>query len=204
MLPVRRAFAVLHANLGTYLTLNAVIYGTLALALLIGVLSPSVADGGLTAMSAFASVSPIGVDAFSSGGDSDIIRLSTLILFSSVVFGGLVMAILPSMLIPFSGILVHVLFAALLGLSYAPIDDWRILAAHAPTLLLELQGYILLLVGTASLGRYALTPRRFGFDTRREGYRRGLVEIGWLSSLAIIALILGAVYEAVELVVLLG
>lgn len=201
---IHRPLGLIRENLSTYITLNVLIYGTLAASLLFGALFPALAESGLNAMSAFASASPIGPDALSAGADGDMLALAGLILFSTVVFGGIMMALLPSLLIPFSGVVIHMVFAALLGLSYAPVDGWRILGAHSLTLLLELQGYILLLLGTTLLARYTLTPGRFSLPTRRAGYLRGLSEICWMCVPAALVLILGALYESFEFVVILA
>lgn len=74
-------------------------------------------------------------------------------------------------------------------------------AAHplSLTLIIELQAYILLLLGAWLLGRGWLFPRTVGAPGRRRGYLRGLQSMCGLAVLALVMLIVGAVWEAYSL-----
>lgn len=205
MIIVRRPLSIIRANVPVYARVNAAIYGALFLAFVVGGAFPRFAEAGLGAMQAFASTSPLSgqVGDFSEGS---ILTLAGVILISTVVFGALGMATLPSLVIPYAGVVIHVVFAFLLGLTYAPqdADGWVIFWAHLPTLVLELQGYILVLLGSVLHARYWMRPRAHGCTIRRAGYIRGLIESAWLYIPAVAVLIVGAVYEAVEFLVLLA
>ncbi|WP_223623899.1 hypothetical protein [Microbacterium sp. EST19A] len=205
MIVIRRPWEIIRANVRTYAAVNVVIYGSLFLAFVLGAAFPRLADAGLGAMTAFASTSPLGGQV-ESAPESSIPVLAGVILISTLVFGALGMATIPSLLIPCAGVIVHIAFAFLLGLTYAPqdADGWVVFGAHLPTLLLELQGYILVLLGSVLLARYWLHPRAHGLATRRAGYIRGLVESAWLYVPALVVLVAGAVYEAIEFLVILA
>lgn len=73
------------------------------------------------------------------------------------------------------------------------------LIPHSLTFVIELQAYILLLLGAYLLGKYWLLPRTIGAKNRRQGYLRGLQRIGLLALPALVLLIIGAVWEAYSL-----
>ncbi len=205
MIVIRRPLGIIRANVRTYAAVNVVIYGSLFLAFILGVAFPRLAEAGLGVMTAFASTSPLG-EHVESAPESSILALTGVILVSTIVFGALGMATIPSLLVPCAGVIVHVAFAFLLGLTYAPQDSdgWVVFWAHLPTLVLELQGYILVLLGSVILARYWLRPRAHGLANRRAGYVRGLVESAWLYVPALVVLVAGAIYEAIEFIVILG
>lgn len=132
------------------------------------------------------------------------LAMAPIILIANLCFGALGMATLPSLLIPFSGIVIHALFAGFLGLTYAPYEGWDVLLPHSLTLIIELQAYIVLMLGAYLLGKYIFAPQANGFTSRWAGYKRGLGETAWLYIPATILLIVGAVYEAFEVVALLS
>ena len=49
------------------------------------------------------------------------------------------------------------------------------------------------------LGKYVVRPGTVGVERRREGYLRGLRDLGRLALPALILLVLGAIYEAFSL-----
>ena len=62
-----------------------------------------------------------------------------------------------------------------------------------------MQAYLLLLSGVFLLGKYVVRPGTVGVERRREGYLRGLRDLGLLALPALILLVLGAIYEAFSL-----
>lgn len=65
--------------------------------------------------------------------------------------------------------------------------------------IVEFQGYVLLLLGAYLLGKSWVGPRTVEAKNRREGYLRGLQDLGWLALPALALLVAGAVYEAFSL-----
>jgi hypothetical protein len=102
---------------------------------------------------------------------------------------------------PFAGIAVFAYRTLTIGLTLAPADEtgWVALIPHTLTILIELQAYILLVLGAYLLGKYWLRPTTIGAGNRRQGYVRGLQQVGWLSLPALTLFVVGAVYEAFSL-----
>ncbi|MFC3745099.1 hypothetical protein [Paenibacillus sp. GCM10012306] len=201
---LRKPLGIIGRNIRPYLVLNLLTYGLLILGLILGYFFPSIAKASVDAMASVSSLSPAqgGVMATIDSGNAP--TLAVIILIANLCFGALGMATLPSLLIPFSGIVIHALFAGFLGLTYAPYEGWDVLLPHSLTLLIELQAYIVLMLGAYLLGKYVLSPQANGFTSRWAGYKHGLVETAWLYIPAIVLLILGAIYEGFEVVALLS
>jgi hypothetical protein len=142
-------------------------------------------------------------------GTADLVvsLLSNVWLFALVILGinaltvGALSILLPSMIVPFAGIAVFAYRAFDIGLTLAPADQtgWVLLIPHSLTYVIEFQAYVLLALGAYLLGRSWLRPGTIGAGDRREGYVRGLQQIGWLSLPALALFVIGAVYEAFTL-----
>lgn len=175
--------------------MNAVAYGVFALGVAIALLTPEQTAARAAAREA--------------SGFPDLIRslLETPLLFAGVILAvnllsaGLVQMVLPSLAVPFAGVAVLAYRSLTLGLDMVPTDRDGELAMipHSVTLIVEFQAYVLLALGTFLLGRAWLSPRRVGAVNRRQGYLRGLRDLGRLSVPAVVLLIVGAVYEALTL-----
>lgn len=195
---VHKPRGIIRQNIRAYLALNLVIYGLLVLGLIIGCIFPAIAEASVSAMASVSGLSPAKDGVITSVSSGNVLALAELILIANLCFGALGMATLPSLLIPFSGIVIHALFAGFLGLTYAPYQGWDLLLPHALTLIIELQAYIVLTLGAYLLGKYVVAPQTNGFRSRWMGYKRGLIETAWLYIPATTLLIIGAVYEAFE------
>ncbi|MBC8091655.1 MAG: stage II sporulation protein M [Pseudonocardia sp.] len=186
---------IVRGNLGAYLVLNVIMYGV------------SVA-GFVTAL-IFPELNAAQVTSLQDDGTADLVLslLSNVWLFALVILGvntlivGALSILLPSMIVPFAGIAVFAYRAFDIGLTLAPADQtgWVILIPHSLTYLIEFQAYILLVLGAYLLGRSWLRPATTGARNRRQGYLRGLQQIGWLSLPALTLFVIGAVYEAFTL-----
>ncbi|WP_372671151.1 hypothetical protein [Amycolatopsis kentuckyensis] len=73
------------------------------------------------------------------------------------------------------------------------------LIPHSLTVVIELQAYVLFLLGALLLGRYWLFPHTIDAKNRRQGYVRGVQRIGLLALPALVLLTAGAVWEAYSL-----
>jgi hypothetical protein len=184
--------------------LNFVTYGLLVLGLIVGYFFPAIAEKSIAAMASVSDLSPAQGGVMTTLDSGNVLGLAAIILIANLSFGALGMATLPSLIIPFSGIIIHALFAGFLGLTYAPYEGWDYLLPHLVTLVIELQAYIVLMLGAYLLGKYVVAPRANGFTSRWAGYKQGLVETAWLYIPATALLIVGAVYEAFEVIALLG
>lgn len=200
---VRRPLATLKDNLVPYIFLNAASFGFFFGGLVVGSIWPDASRQAGTILGSLAGMSPAADSTFAAVDDGQVWLLAVTILGANILFGGLLMAILPSLVVPFAGLVIHVVFAGFLGLTFAPSDGWHILLLHLPTMVIELAAYVFFMLGIYRLGVNTLFPRSRGFDSRSASYLQGIIDLGWLCVPAILLLVLGAVYEAFEVIVLL-
>lgn len=197
---LRRPLQIIRADLRTYVVLNVVTYGLLVIGFVAGLLFPA-----LTADR---------VDALENDGTADLVRnlLSTPWLFAATILGvnvvsvGLLRILLPSLVLPFAGLVLFWVWAAITGVTLVPTSDigWVAMIPHSLTVLIEFQAYIVLAFGAYLLGRAWLRPKTVDAVNRRQAYLRGLQRIGWLSIPTMILLVIGAIYEALSLAYLVG
>jgi hypothetical protein len=195
---LRETIKIIRANFRAYLVANAVIYGLVLLGFGLALVFPELTEAQLAAMEA--------------GGSLALIRslldnawlFALTILLVNVLRVGVVTILLPSMIVPFSGIALFGYSAFTIGTTLAPTDEegWIALIPHSLTVVIEFQAYVLFVLGAYLLGRSWLWPRTVGAENRRQGYGRGLRQVGWLSLSALVLLVIGAIYEAVTLVYL--
>jgi hypothetical protein len=184
---------IIGENLRAYLVTNAAVYGLFVAGFGAGLVFPQLSQAQYARLE-------------DDGTASTVASLITSPwLFALVILGvntikmGMLTIVLPSLIVPFAGIPLCAYWVVETGATLVPASDigWVALIPHSLTLLVELQAYVLLLVGVYLLGRQWLWPRAVG--TRRQGYVAGLRQLGWLSLPAAALLIVGAVYEAFSL-----
>ncbi|MFI6538587.1 stage II sporulation protein M [Nonomuraea sp. NPDC050547] len=192
---LRRPFQIIRADPRAYLLINALAYGTLLLGMALALIFPdlhaartsSFVDGGQGALVDTVIGSPW--------------VFGATIFLVNVFATALPLIVLPSLVIPFAGLVVFVIKTIDIGILLAPVDRTSalILIPHSLTMLIEFQAYALVMFGAYLLGRSWLRPATVGATTRRQAYVRGLSRLGrlWLAALALF--VIGAVYEAVEI-----
>jgi len=196
---LRRPFQIIRADLPAYLLLNVFVYGVLLLGMALGVLFPDL-HAARTA-------------SFAGGGQGALVNavvgngwvFGTVIFLVNVFPTALLLITLPSLAVPFAGLIVFAAKTIDLGITLAPVDTTSrlTLIPHSLTLLIEFQAYALVMFGAYLLGRSWLRPATAGAPTRRQGYVRGLSRLGWLWLPALALFFIGAVYEAIEIYFLL-
>lgn len=190
-----RPFRVIRANLRVYLIINAAAYGLVLIGFGIGLLFPE-----LNAARA---------DALETDGTGELVRTlySTPALFALVILLvnvfplSLLRIVLPSLIVPFAGLPLFGYWAVETGITLVGTSpaSWVLLIPHSLTVLIELQAYVLLLLGVYRIGRGWLWPRSVGATNRRRGYWRGVKQLGLLALPAFVLLVIGAVWEAYSL-----
>lgn len=191
----RRPFRIIRDNRRAYLIINVAAYGLALIGFAIGLLFP-----GLTAAQA------AGLE---EDGTGELVRWLVNLppLFALTILGvnvfrlSLLTIVLPSLIVPFAGLAFFGYWAVETGITLVPASDqgWVALIPHSLTFVIELQAYILLLLGAYLLGKYWLFPRSIGAKNRRQGYLRGLQRLGLLALPALVLFIVGAVWEAYSL-----
>jgi hypothetical protein len=126
----------------------------------------------------------------------------------NLAVGSFVSITLPSLVIPFSGVLIAALRAVLWGVLFSPQLVTEIGAGEVVTgvllvilLLLEGQGYVLALFGAYRRARAFLRPRSVGATGPLQGYWHGLKEQVPIYLLVALVLLVAAVYEVLLVVV---
>ena len=188
---LRKPFQIIRANFRAYLIINAIVYGSFI--------------AGLVAAMVFPNLGATQVAIQKDNGTFDLVRslLNHPWLFSLTILGvnvmtGALWIVLPSLIVPFTGIAIFAYKAFTLGLPIAPTTarDAVTWIPHSLTALIEFQAYALLMFGAYILGRSWVRPATIGARNHRQGYVRGLQQLGWLCLPALILFIIGAIWEA--------
>lgn len=124
--------------------------------------------------------------------------------FVNLMIGSFGTITLPSLVIPFSGILVGFYRAVTWGLLLSPANpDLRlVMIPHSITLIIEGQAYILTMLAAYIHGRAFLWPKSVGVESRARGYLEGLKRTGKLYLLIILILAVAAIYEVIEVAII--
>jgi hypothetical protein len=124
--------------------------------------------------------------------------------FVNLTIGSFGTITLPSLVIPFSGILVGFYRAVTWGLLLSPANpDLRlVMIPHSITLIIEGQAYILTMLAAYIHGRAFLWPKSVGVESRARGYLEGLKRTGKLYLLIILILAVAAIYEVIEVAII--
>jgi hypothetical protein len=194
------ALATLGRMRRAYVALNLAYYGLVAAAMAYGASDPSVQQLLLgTVLDAF-QAGPLSsvLDAYSGGR---VVAAVALTFTVNLFLGSLVSITLPSLVIPFSGLLVAALRAILWGLVFAPTSvptsGGSIVAGLlvALLLLLEGQGYVLAMLGAYAQGKAFLSPKQVGAAGHARGYWIGVQQALRIYLLVALVLIVAAIYE---------
>jgi Stage II sporulation protein M len=190
----RRSYQIIRDNFRAYLIINAIVYGLVIT--------------GMVAAMVFPNLGATQLATLEDNGTTDLIRslLNTPWLFSLTILGvnvmsGALLIVLPSLIVPFAGIALFAYKAFTLGLAMAPTTKIITvgLIPHSLTILIEFQAYALLMFGAYILGRSWVRPATIGARNHRQGYVRGLQQLGWLSLSTLPLFIVGAIWEAFSL-----
>jgi len=202
---VKEAFGLIHQHRAAYLAANFGFYGLMILGFALAFAYPDLQRQLIgTILQGFES-GPLSIarDAYLSGN----VPAAALITFLvNTVLGAFVALTIPSLLIPFAGFGIGVYRALFLGIALAPTTPEMAMAMipHSLTILLEGQGYVLAMFGSYLLWARALRSRHYGYPDFKAGYWSGLKANARLYLLIVIILAVAAVYEALEIIYIVG
>jgi hypothetical protein len=195
---LREPLRIIRANLRAYLALNAFILGLFLL--------------GVAAAFAFPDLRAAQLASMDENGTTGLVTelLANVWLFGLTILAVNVLTVavpvilLPSMAVPFAGIVLFSYKAFGFGVALAPVDatSAKILIPHSLTIVIEFQAYVLVMLAAYLLGRAWLCPATVGAQNRRRAYVLGLRQVGWLSPPALALFVIGAAYEAYEIIYL--
>jgi hypothetical protein len=193
--------APLREHRRAWVGMNILYFGTVALGMLAVLVYPAMQQNLLQGVGqAFSPTGTLGplVQAYTEGRLGMAMVLTFLV---NLVLGSLLVLSLPSLLIPFAGILMGVFRAWLWGVLFSPFGGgWDLgVLPHALTVLLEGEAYVVAMLGVWLWWWPVLrTPGR-----RWQLWREGLVLQGRIYSVVALLLAIAAIYEALEVILLL-
>ncbi|BBX07921.1 stage II sporulation protein M [Mycolicibacterium aichiense] len=190
-----RPFRIIADNASAYMAANVAVYGVLLVGFGLGLAFPQLSQAQHRRLQ--------------EDGTADLVQglitnpwlFALTILAVNTLRMGVLTIVAPSLVIPFGGVAFFAYWDVTTGMTLVPASGigWVALIPHTLTVIVELQAYLLLLLGAFLLGRGWVAPRTVDADNRRQGYVRGLQELGWLALPALVLLVVGAVYEAFSL-----
>jgi hypothetical protein len=200
---IRRAWAIVKENRRAYIIINVAYYGLVAIFMVVAAFNQSVQES-LVKISGAGFTSGIFAFVGKTYGSGQVLSAMGITFAINFFVGTFLEITLPSLVIPFIGMFMGILRAALWGLLLSPAyPPLRLLMIpHSLTLILEGQGYIMGLLAVYVQGKAFLWPGSAGVEGHWQGYLEGLKRTGWLYSLVILVLFVAAVYEALEVIFL--
>jgi len=197
------AWGLVRENWRAYAVLNIAYYGLVAVFMVYVAFHQALQEELLAQIGAAFMGGPLSFvgQAYSS---AQVLPAIAATFFVNLLLGSLAEITLPSLIIPFSGLIMGVVRAVLWGLILSPANPGLRLAMipHSLTLLLEGQGYILALLAVYVQGRAFLWPHTAGVEGHARGYVEGLKRTGKLYVLVTLVLAVAAVYEVIEVLLL--
>lgn len=197
------AFAIIRQNRKTYIILNILYYGLVIASMIYVFTNPTIQHTLLETIGQSFDQGPLSAvsEAY---GSAQMVPAMLLTFVINLLAGSFASITLPSLIIPFSGILLGLYRAVLWGLLLSPSEPSLAgpMIPHSLTLLLEGQGYILAMLAAAVQSWAFIKPASVGEQSRLRGYAVGLKKTAWLYVLIAVILAIAAVYEALEVIFL--
>ena len=201
---LRSAWQVVRDDWRAYSLINVAYYGLVVAGMAYSLVSPglqqALIEGVSETLGPGGGLEPVS-DAYNSG---NVAAAAGVTFAVNLLLGSFLVLTLPSLVLPFSGILMGFYRAVLWGLLLAPQGALAlVMIPHSVTLVLEGQGYILAMLGAYTIGKGLLRPQAYGASGHRAGYAEGLRRCARLYVLVALVLAVAAVYEAVEVILMI-
>lgn len=185
----------------SYVVSNLVHYGLVACGMAYAAFDRSVQQSLLETVGTALTEGPLATVAEAYGTEQVVVAVA-LTVGINLAGGSFASITLPSLIIPFSGLLVAGIRAVTWGLLFSPQSVSGVTSGEAVIgvlfiglVILEGQGYILAEMGAYLQGRALLWPQRVGAIGHRQGYWHGLKDEARSYVLVALALLVAAVYE---------
>jgi hypothetical protein len=200
---VKSAWGIVRENWRAYVIINAAYYGLVVVCMIYSAFNQPLQDMLLKSIGQSFTSGPLSFvgEAYA---EAAILRAIPITFLVNLLIGTFVDITLPSLIIPFSGLLMGVVRAVLWGLILSPArPDLRLaMIPHSLTLLLEGQGYIFALLAVYLHGRALFWPQSLSVEGHWRGYLEGLKLTARLYVLVVLTLGVAAVYEVLEVVIM--
>ncbi len=200
---IRQAWAIVKENHRVYIIINVIFYGLVAIFMVAAAFNQPLQKQLLSLIGLGFTQGPFAAVGGAYGSGQVLVAM-VLTFVVNLFLGSLIDLTLPSLIVPFSGMLLGIFRAVLWGFLLSPASPQLRFAMipHSLTLLLEGQGYILVLLAVYVQGRAFLWPRSAGVEGHWKGYLEGLKRTGLLYILVTITLLAAAIYEALEVILI--
>jgi hypothetical protein len=184
-----------------FLVLCAIFYGLMALAMLATMFEPHLKP---LAQSYYDinNISHVALirNAFAAYANGQLLTAAALTFVVNLGVAVLLTTV-PSLIIPFVGILAVFYRGLLWGAMFAPFGRERlILIPHFPTVLVEGLAYVVAAFAAYVHGAMILRPAQYGFTSKGEAYIKGLKVVVQIYLIVVLILLLAALYEAFEVI----
>jgi hypothetical protein len=201
---IKSAWGLVQEHRRVYIVLNAIYYGLVVICMVYVAFNRPLQDELLESIGEAFMTGPLSFVG-SAYINTKVLAAIGATFFVNLLVGSFGTITLPSLIIPFSGILVGFYRAVLWGLILSPAHpDLRlIMIPHSLTLILEGQAYILTMLAAYIQGRVFLWPKTVGLERRGQGYLEGLKRTGKMYVLILLTLLIAAIYEVIEVVIMI-
>ncbi len=198
---MKSALETIKESRRAYIVLNLVYYGLVICGMIYVAFNPSLQQSLLELVGSAFTEGPLSaVGSAYTGGQ--VLRAMVLTFVVNLFLGSIAVITLPSLVIPFSGLLTGAYRAVLWGLLLSPTTPVLrlVMIPHSLVLILEGQAYILAMLAAYVQGKAFLWPRSVGATTRRQGYGVGVKLSVRIYGLVVLLLAVAAIYEALEVI----
>ena len=184
-----------------YIVLNLVYYGLVICGMVYVAFNPALQQLLLEAVGSAFTEGPLSTVAGAYTGGQILLAI-VLTFVVNLTIASFLWITLPSLVIPFSGLVTGACRAILWGVLLSPSSPEMsaVMIPHSLTLILEGQAYILAMLAAYIQGRAFLWPATVDAATHGEGYRAGVKRSLRLYLLVAIVLAVAAVYEVLEVI----
>jgi len=201
---LRKPVEIIKENKKAFIAMNAFFYGLVLLGMIVTAFFPELqerayADSEKQLSSGWLSAAAAAYE------NGNLLAAMGFTFVINTAVGAFLSMTLPSFIVPFIGFLMAIYRGFFWGVLFAPINpDIRTsLIPHYLTLLIEAQGYIVAMFAIYLHGRSFLFPKSIGLESRWSGYRHGLIQTAWMYVLVTTILLISAVYEAIDVILLI-
>ncbi len=198
---LKSAWGIVRENWRAYVVINAIYYGLIVVCMIYVAFNQPLQEMLLKDIGQTFMTGPLAFVG-NAYAQADVLKAIPITFLVNLLVGSFVDITLPSLIIPFSGLIMGMVRAILWGLLLSPANPSLRIAMipHSLTLLIEGQAYVLVLLAAYQHGRALFWPQTVGASGHWQGYVKGLARTGKLYLLIAITLAVAAIYEVLEVV----
>jgi hypothetical protein len=200
---IKSAWGLVRDNRRGYIVLNVVYYGFVLIFMVVAFFNRPLQDMLLETVGKAFMTGPLSAVGLAYV-NAQVLTAIVLTFLINLIIASFLYITIPSLIIPYIGILMGIYRAILWGLIFSPghPDMQMVMIPHSITLIIEGQAYILAMFGAFLQGTAFLFPKTVGLERRGQGYREGLKRTGKIYILIVLTLLVAAIYEVIEVVIM--